>query len=202
MLQESDDKNGAFQRNYHGKLGFISLGANLPLGKDSPQKSIETAISRLQARDLVIRAQSRFFATPCFPPGAGPDYVNAAIAVDWLGAPEALLQLLHEVEAEFGRERDQRWGMRTLDLDLIALGAQVAPDDTTWGRWRDLTLQEQMQLAPDQLILPHPRIQDRAFVLVPLMDIAPDWVHPVLGRSVAEMTADLPAADVADVKPL
>lgn len=101
-----------------------------------------------------------------------------------------------------GRTRGVRWGTRTLDLDLIACGDAVLPDLTTYLHWRDLPLEAQMQAAPQELILPHPRMQDRAFVLVPMADIAPDWVHPVLDRSVRQMLAALPAAACAEITPL
>jgi 2-amino-4-hydroxy-6-hydroxymethyldihydropteridine diphosphokinase len=92
--------------------------------------------------------------------------------------------------------------MRTLDLDLLAVGDLVLPDATTYAEWRALPADLQRLRAPDDLILPHPRMQDRAFVLVPLADVAPDWVHPVLGLSVAEMRDGLPADDLAGVVPL
>lgn len=150
----------------------------------------------------MIRAVSRFFSTPCFPAGAGPDYVNAAAVIETTKSPQALLQRLHAVEQEFGRERIQRWGMRTLDLDLVCYGDRILPDRATYDHWHNLDPQLQVQSAPDQLILPHPRLQDRAFVLVPMADIAADWRHPALNKTVAEMIAELPAEDVASVTPL
>ncbi len=99
-----------------------------------------------------------------------------------------------------GRKRTVRWGARTVDLDLLAVGAEIRPDRATQDHWRNLAPADQAIKAPDQLILPHPRIQDRAFVLVPLADIAPDWVHPILGKTVLEMLNDLPEADKEDVK--
>jgi 2-amino-4-hydroxy-6-hydroxymethyldihydropteridine diphosphokinase len=109
---------------------------------------------------------------------------------------------MHAVEERFGRVRERRWGMRTLDLDLLALGDSVVPDAGTQDSWRALPQEAQVRAVPDQLILPHPRLQDRAFVLVPLADVAPDWVHPRTGKTVAEMLAALPEADRAAVKPL
>ncbi|TNF21787.1 MAG: 2-amino-4-hydroxy-6-hydroxymethyldihydropteridine diphosphokinase [Rhodobacteraceae bacterium] len=183
-------------------MALIALGANLPLHGKSPKQTLDAAILRLSESGLAIRARSRFYETACFPPGAGPDYVNAALAATWEGSAGDLLALLHEVEAEFARARAVRWGMRTLDLDLIALGDRVLPDLATWTRWQGLPLAAQMRQAPDRLILPHPRMQERAFVLVPLCDVAPDWRHPVLGRTVLAMAAARPEDERAGVKAL
>lgn len=180
----------------------IALGANLNLRGNSPNVTLQQALDALSRQNVLIRTTSRFFATPCFPAGAGPDYVNAAAWVETDKSPAALLHLLHEVEHIFGRERVQRWGMRTLDLDLVSFDDLVLPDRAIFDRWLTLPPHDQRQEAPDQLILPHPRLQDRAFVLVPMADVAPDWRHPVLDRTVTQMIADLPAEDVAAVTPL
>lgn len=156
----------------------------------------------MPAKGLRIRAVSRFFTTPSFPAGTGPDYVNAAVRVQTDLPQEACLAALHEIEAGFGRERVQRWGMRTLDLDLLAMDRAIAPDAATQTRWRDLAAEQQSRVAPDRLILPHPRLQDRGFVLVPLADIAPRWVHPLLQRSVRALLAARPAAELAQIRPI
>lgn len=181
---------------------LIALGANLPSSAGLPQRTLVAAVAAMPARGLVIRAVSRFFATPCFPPGAGPDYVNAVIRVETNLSADACLAALHGIEEGFGRERAQRWGMRTLDLDLLAMDGVVSPDAATQAHWRDLPVNEQAQQAPDRLILPHPRLQDRGFVLVPLTDIAPGWTHPILGRTAAELLAGLPPADLAQIRPI
>ena len=151
---------------------------------------------------LNVTLQSRFFQSPAFPPGSGPDFVNAVAAVETDLSPSETVQVLHQIESEFGRTRRERWAPRVLDLDLLAQGDAVLPRKTVWQEWADLPLEEQKARTPPELILPHPRIQDRAFVLVPLMDIAPDWCHPVTGLSVREMVAGLDPADVAQLQPL
>lgn len=183
---------------------LIALGANLPFGRFSPLETIRSALAALGDEGLRVIAASPLYATPCFPAGAGPDYVNAAAR---LGCPrhmrpEQVLAALHRVEDRFGRARAQRWGMRTLDLDLLALGKTVLPDAETQARWRDLPPAAQVRTAPDRLVLPHPRLQDRAFVLVPLADVAPRWRHPLIGLTVAALRNRLPAADRAAVRRL
>ena len=186
------------------KHALIALGANLNFGDMSPKSTILAAIAELDRLGLTVTRLSTLYLTPCFPAGAGPDYVNAAAVVTLRHTMTSadILACLHTVEAKFGRERLQRWGMRTLDIDLLALGESVLPDRATYLKWKNLLPDDQRRLAPDQLILPHPRLAERAFVLVPLADVAPDWRHPITGLSVAQMLAALPAKDRAEVIPL
>ncbi|PHO05096.1 2-amino-4-hydroxy-6-hydroxymethyldihydropteridine diphosphokinase [Rhodobacteraceae bacterium 4F10] len=184
------------------KIWLLALGGNLPSHEGDPLLTLNSAYKTLSRDNLRLCKVSRFYETPCFPAGAGPDYVNAAVTVESPLSASEMLKVLHEIEAEFGRERDQRWGMRTLDIDLIGGGDLVLPDRETHAEWMSLPAEEQVRKTPDQLILPHPRLQDRAFVLVPLNDVAPDWKHPVLGLTVSQMLAALPESDRKAVIPL
>ncbi len=151
---------------------------------------------------LSLLARSGLYLTPFFPAGAGEDVVNAAAIVETELSPEALLAHLHVIEARFGRERKARWGSRTLDLDLIMAEEVIYPSAEIVQSWIDLPPEEQKIRAPDQLILPHPRLQDRAFVLVPAAEIAPDWRHPLFGQTLAALCAALPADEIAAIAPL
>jgi 2-amino-4-hydroxy-6-hydroxymethyldihydropteridine diphosphokinase len=153
---------------------FIGLGANLPSPTHgSPRNTVVAAVAALEAAGLVLRARSPLYESEPIPVSDQPWYVNAVVAVASPLASTDLLRLLHSVENAFGRVRSVPNAARVLDLDLLDCRGEV-------------------RAGPEPPILPHPRLQDRAFVLLPLADIAPHWRHPVSGLSVAELVAALP----------
>ena len=115
---------------------------------------------------------------------------------------QGVLDRLHHIEGKHARARRERWGQRTLDLDLLAFGDCVVPDRATVAHWLALPEERKIAVTPDGLILPHPRLHERAFVLVPLADVASDWVHPVLGQTVADMLAAIPQAERVAIRPM
>jgi 2-amino-4-hydroxy-6-hydroxymethyldihydropteridine diphosphokinase len=181
------------------QLAVLALGANQPSSLGKPDETISWACTTLSERIGSPIRKSRLFQTPAFPAGAGPDFVNAAVALETDVSAAQLLVLCHDLEQIAGRTRAVRWGQRTLDIDLIAFNGSVAPDAETHHLWRTLPLTDQATRTPDQLIVPHPRVQDRSFVLVPMMDVAPNWIHPILGLSTRQMLDARPEAEKAEI---
>lgn len=130
----------------------------------------------MQQSGLIIEAVSSLWHSPAWPAGLGhPDYVNAVIKVSSQLSAENLLQMLHDIEAQLGRERTERNAPRPIDLDIIDYAGQVKKASPT---------------------LPHPRAVDRPFVLLPLMEITPNWRHPVTNEASLEALAKLTPDDV------
>ncbi len=193
MQEGSDPRDGELRLR-----SIIALGANLPLRHRTPVETLERAVEALGEAGLRVVARSRWYATPAWPEGAGPNFVNGAVAVEGVGGA-ALLTILHGIEADLGRARKAgRWDARVCDLDLLCTGAMVRPDARTWRR----VAEAPPEAARPGLVLPHPLMHTRAFALVPMADVAADWRHPVLERTVAEMLAALPRDDVTAVRPL
>ncbi|MTH79311.1 2-amino-4-hydroxy-6-hydroxymethyldihydropteridine diphosphokinase [Paracoccus aestuariivivens] len=186
------------------KLALIALGGNLHSLAGTPEDTLRAALRQIVGiPSVALTGVSRFWRTPAFPEGSGPDYVNAAACLQTDSAPEALLEAFHRIEADLGRVRQgPRWQSRGIDIDLIAYGGAVLPDAETQLRWLGLPPEQQALSAPETLILPHPRMQDRGFVLFPLAEIAPNWVHPQLKRCVSELLSILPAEAREGIAPL
>ncbi|MGD0143422.1 MAG: 2-amino-4-hydroxy-6-hydroxymethyldihydropteridine diphosphokinase [Rhizomicrobium sp.] len=153
---------------------LIALGSNLPSRAGSSAETLRAALHELAQRGVVPAQVSAFYATPAWPDPADPSYVNAVARVDTSLAPDALMTALHAVERMFGRIRSARNAPRTLDLDLLDYNGRIEGGPP---------------------VLPHPRIEARGFVLVPLAEIAPLWRHPVSGRDVRALIDALPEAD-------
>lgn len=153
----------------------IALGSNLGNSK----KNVETALNILNNNpNIQVKSRSSWYQTaPIGPPQ--PDYINGCAILDVQLKPDHLLETLLAVENQLGRIRRERWGPRTLDLDLLLF------DDLIWET--------------PALEIPHPRMRERAFVLVPLAEIAPNWVDPVTGKTIIQL---LETVDCSDVKKL
>lgn len=180
----------------------IAMGANLKSIYGDPSQTLGYALKRLAGLDLTISKVSRFYNTPAFPDPNDPPFVNACVEIRTSDVPQGILSQLHDIEREAQRRRDHRWAARSLDLDLISCDDYVVPSAKVYATWQGLSLEDQQRQVPDQLILPHPRIAERAFVLVPLMDIAPQWRHPVTGQTCAQMVKNLDNSLIDAVKPV
>jgi 2-amino-4-hydroxy-6-hydroxymethyldihydropteridine diphosphokinase len=151
------------------KMLLVAVGSNLcdAYGRP-PAATCAWAVEKVESIEgLHLEAVSRWYLTAPEPPSGQPEYVNGVARLSGEIEPEALLAGLHAIEAEAGRVRSIPNAARVLDLDLLAVDGEVR--------------------SGPGLVLPHPRLAERAFVLYPLCDVAPEWRHPVLGRTAAEL---------------
>lgn len=156
------------------QIAIIAMGTNMAYRGVSGGALLSQALAAIEQAGVVVIARSSVWRTAAWPPGADqPDYYNAVITAE-AGAhtPRSLYDRLREIEFDFGRERRERWASRTLDLDMVALGDLAG--------------------VFDGIELPHPRMQERAFVLAPLAEVAPAWRHPVLRVTAAQLLSHLP----------
>lgn len=156
-------------------IAAIALGSNL----GDSQSILDGALRSLQAIPSIhVNAISHYYKTAAVGPPQ-PDYLNACALLTTTVSSRSLLRILLDIEASFGRERRERWGPRTLDLDLL--------------------LYDDVVLVEPGLIIPHPHMAERAFVLVPLRDIAPDWIHPTSKRAIAHLAETVDCSGVFEV---
>ena len=149
----------------------IALGANLNSRAGTPRDTLRAALADIERRNVRILTVSPFYRTQAWPDPRDPDFVNAIAVVNSDLSPAGLMAVLQQTETIHGRERSKKNAPRTLDLDIVDFDGRI-------------------EAGPP--VLPHPRLSERAFVLVPLADVAPGWRHPVTGKGVEELIAALP----------
>ena len=151
----------------------IALGSNL----GDSLATLENSLAVLgNTPGVNLLATSSWYQTKPVSEVPQPDYLNGCVTLNVQQTPEELLVLLQAIELQFGRVRKEKWGARTLDLDLLLYGDH--------------------QLDTPNLTIPHPRMGERAFVLVPLAEIAPDWQEPSSGKAIAQLAAKLDRSGV------
>jgi 2-amino-4-hydroxy-6-hydroxymethyldihydropteridine diphosphokinase len=157
-------------------LAAIALGSNLGDSKTILERAIATID---ETPEIKVRSRSSWYQTAAIGP-VQPDYLNGCAILEVQLTPEELLATLLKIEDRFGRIRGERWGPRTLDLDLL--------------------LFDDLILDAPALQLPHPRMTQRAFVLVPLAEIASDWVEPISQKAIAELVKTVNCSGVKRIR--
>ena len=145
---------------------IVAVGGNLADGEERLREALDAALTALPAEGLQLVRRSRFWRSAAWPDASDPPFLNVVVLVETSLDSARTLAALHRVETLFGRTRGRSNAPRTLDLDLIAFGRQVCAGP---------------------VVLPHPRAAERAFVMGPLAELAPDWRHPVTGERAADL---------------
>lgn len=182
------------------KIVYLAFGSNQADRLEQSVEIIRSSYALLSDKSVNITTISPFFQTPAFPTGNGPDYVNSVVRAETELNPHDLLSVLHDIETRLGRKRNRRWEERIIDIDILDCQGRILPTPEIYSHWRDLALDLQKSTWPEGLILPHPRIQDRGFVLVPLKTVAPNWVHPVTDETIDRLIKRIPPEDLKKIK--
>jgi len=160
------------------RIAAIGLGSNVGdrLG------ALRRALSLLKGKDAEILKKSDVFETPPVGLTEQPKFLNACVLIKTSMGPQLLLAQLKEIEAAIGRQNRGHWGPREIDLDILYIDDLVIRDG--------------------ELEIPHPRMHERAFVLVPLSQISPQWRHPILGKTVEELTKEVSSSGIIRITTL
>lgn len=180
MTDTLDTDAGAVGADDLDQAVIVGLGCNDKGAWESCAEALEAALARFRSEGVDVIARSGWWSSKAWPDPEDPPFLNGVALVRTTYDPHALMAVLSRIEAAFGRTRGAVNAPRTLDLDLIAFGRLTGDQDG--------------------LILPHPRAEDRGFVMGPLAEIAPSWRHPVSGRTAAEAAGAVTVG--ADARPV
>lgn len=191
-------------------IAFIALGANKTAWHEgtavSPRAAISKALAALdRLESCYVLAASGLYVTPPIGPGRQRPYVNAVAAIETDLDLPAFLETLHATENTFRRQRKRAWHARSLDLDVLDFGGAIAPSQGAWRRtlqrpWPNrLALRSPFLKAAQLPVTPHVRLHERGFVLYPLLELCPNWLHPIFQTTVTKLVGSVDRRSVRRV---
>ena len=181
----------------------VVLGSNLPSEFGDSFETLEKCIYEIKTY-LPIKSllESNWYISSSFLDENEPRYVNVGIRFSTDLNPKELIKFTSGLENKYGRTRKRRWESRSCDIDILLCDQQILPSRDYFVKWLKLDFLDQIKLVPDELIIPHPRLQERTFFLKPLNDLQPDWIHPFLNLKAKEMLDSLPLNEIDNIKEL
>ena len=178
----------------------VVLGSNLSSEFGNSAETLKKCVDEIRSNpDIESLSESNWYISSSFLNKRDPRYVNVGIRFSTKLKPKKLLNYTSGLENKYGRKRQERWGPRTCDIDILLCDQQILPSKLYFNKWLNLNLSDQIRLVPDKLILPHPRLQERTFFLKPLIDLQPDWIHPFLKVKAKEMLDSLPPHELENI---
>ena len=180
---------------------IIVLGSNLSSEFGSSAETLKKCVCELKSFHAIQSlSESKWYISSSFVDKSEPRYVNVGIRFCTNLKPKELLNFTSDLEIKYGRKRQRRWEPRTCDIDILLCDQLILPSKLHFEKWLKLDFLEQIELAPNELILPHPRLQERTFFLRPLNDLQPDWTHPFLEMKAKEMLDSLPPNELENIQ--
>ena len=181
----------------------VVLGSNLSSEFGNSADTLEKCVNEMRSNSSIeCLLESNWYISSSFLNKRDPRYVNVGIRFSTKLKPKKLLNFTSGLENKYGRKRQERWGPRTCDIDILLCDQQILPSKVYFNEWLNLNLSDQIRLVPNELILPHPRLQERTFFLKPLNDLQPDWIHPFLNVKAKEMLDSLPPYELESIQEL
>ncbi len=178
----------------------IVLGSNLSSEFGNSAETLKKCVDEITSNpDIKSILESNWYISSSFLNAREPRYVNVGIRFSTKLQPIKLLDFTSGLENKYGRKRKERWGPRTCDIDILLCDQLILPSKLYFKKWLNLNLSDQIRLVPDELILPHPRLQERTFFLKPLNDLKPEWIHPFLKVKAKEMLDSLPPYELENI---
>ena len=181
----------------------VVLGSNLSSAFGNSAKTLKKCVAEIRSC-LAIESlmESNWYISSSFLDEKEPRYINVGIRFSTNLKPVELLNFTSDLENKYGRRRQKRWEPRTCDIDILLCDQLILPSNLKFEKWLRLDLVDQINLVPNELILPHPRMQERTFFLKPLNDLQPEWTHPFLKINAKEMLDSLPPNELENIQKL
>ena len=181
----------------------VVLGSNLSSEFGNSAETLKKCLEEIKSNPSIESLlESKWYISASFLDKRDPRYVNVGIRFSTKLKPKKLLNFTSGLENKYGRKRQERWGPRTCDIDILLCDQLISPSKLIFKKWLNLNLSDQIRLVPNELILPHPRLQERTFFLKPLQDLQPDWIHPFLKVKAKEMLDSLPPYELESIQEL